>query len=332
MTGNTRTAPDGGLLPTQAQRDWIVHELERLRVLRGEAPFLEGTLHLPDDRSFPDAWEPTEEGARRLADRILGYAGLEAHAHVEGFTNDKEHALDERGRSRATQHEGAAAWYAGTDHRAQRCYFGVDVEGLRDPSSVVGTMCHEVAHAYRDAHTLVREDHDEEERLTDLTTVYLGFGVLTATSSYVYRSGGVSGSSFTGTEWSHAQRGYLSVAELCFALAVQVKARGGREVRAVAAALAPTQRACFEAALTALGVRRRTLPPWASFALVLLAPIVLVAALVVHALLARVPACAEHADCGATARDRCRDGVCMHLCESASECAAGQRCVRHACE
>lgn len=322
----------GALLPTPAQRAWISRELASLRADRGEATFLRGPLHFPDDRSFPDRWEASEDGVRRLTDRVLGLAGLDAHAEVVGFTHERDHELDERGRSRATRHEGAAAWYAGTDRETRTCFFGIDVEALEDATSVVGTVCHEVAHAYRDAHALVVEDRDEEERLTDLTTIYLGFGVLTAGASYVYRAGGVAGSSFQGTQWSHSQRGYLSVSELCFALAVQVAARGGGEAARVAAALAPTQRAAFEAALEALGVRRRWLPAWAPFALALLAPLLVVAALVAHAWLARRPQCHEHADCGSGPRERCRDGQCVRLCAHDAECPGQRRCVRHACE
>ena len=99
----------GALLPTPAQRAWISRELASLRADRGEATFLRGPLHFPDDRSFPDRWEASEDGVRRLTDRVLGLAGLDAHAEVVGFTHERDHELDERGRSRATRHEGAAA-------------------------------------------------------------------------------------------------------------------------------------------------------------------------------------------------------------------------------
>ena len=62
------------------------------------------------------------------------------------------------------------------------CLFGVDVEQLGDGLGVTATMAHEVAHAFRSRFGLALTDPeriDEEERLTDLTTIYLGAGVLT---------------------------------------------------------------------------------------------------------------------------------------------------------
>lgn len=325
-------------LPTPNQRAWIAAELARLRATCGDATFLEGPLHLPDARSFPDRWEPTVEGVRRLTDRVLRYAQLDARAEVVGYERDAAESvvLGERGDWQQTKHHGAAAWYAGTDFGAGVCKFGVDVAGLGEPISVVGTVCHEVAHAFRDAHTLTVESRDEEELLTDLTTVYLGFGVLTAGAAYVYRAQGADGLSLRGHQWSHSRRGYLSVGDLCYALALQVLARGGHEVDVVRAALEPTQRDAFDAALVSLG----HVLPKRRWWFALMAPLVLGPLLfawhqgwITRALHDAVPpSCTTAADCGGHQLDRCREGACVRLCESARDCDDGRACVHHACE
>lgn len=317
------------LLPTPARRTFVVRALETLRRARGDRAFVDGPIFEPGDRWFPDRWEPTTEGVRVLANRILRHAGLAPlEATVHGYRHDREGAFDQSGRARESWHEGAAAWYAGTDEAEGYCRFGVDLDGLAEAASIVGTMCHEVAHAYRDAHALVIEDRDREEELTDLTTVFLGFGVLTTNSAYVYRSQGLAGSSFGGHRWTHERRGYLSVAELAYALAYQVGVRRRGEQRHIAALLEPTQRACFEAALEELGVvePRRVWPAWASIALVLAAPAIGLALIVAYLLATRSTECRADHDCGSTRHDRCMSGICVRLCRDDADCEDGQRC------
>jgi hypothetical protein len=47
-----------------------------------------------------------------------------------------------------------------------------------------------VVHAYREHHGLTVITPRTEEELTDLTTIYLGFGVLPLNASYISRSNG----------------------------------------------------------------------------------------------------------------------------------------------
>jgi hypothetical protein len=273
------------LLPTPSRRTFIVRALETLRRQRGDASFVKGRIFEPGDRDFPDRWEASEAGVAALTRRILRHADLAwLDADVAGFRRaggGRDLAVGNRVAS--YQHEGVAAWYAGIDDETSRCLFGVDLDGLDEGASVVGTMCHEVAHAYRDVHDVAVDDRTTEEHLTDLTTVFLGFGVLTTNASYTYRSEGIAGASMRGHRWSHQKRGYLSPAEMAYALAYQIGLRGGREAAHVASLLEPTQRDCFEAALEELGVREapaRRMPWWVPFVLLLLVPALAFAALV----------------------------------------------------
>jgi hypothetical protein len=70
-------------------------------------------------------------------------------------------------------------------------------------------MGHEVAHAYRSHHRLQVDDRDREELLTDLTTIYLGFGILSVNNSYRFRKSGSLEGSLAYTRWSTSSSGYL---------------------------------------------------------------------------------------------------------------------------
>jgi hypothetical protein len=207
-------------------RAWLVGELRDLIALRGEGTFLRAPIREPTPQDFPDHFEPTERGVRALLRRILAYAGLaELEVHLDTFSQpDEVRELDERGEAKAWGHSGAAAWFAGVDQG--RCHFGVAAERIQEPITLVATLCHEVAHAWRAVHGLTLADRDLEERLTDLSTVYLGFGLLTTNGAYLYRAGGVYEGTKAYTQWSHTRGGYLGPEAMSFLLAALVKARG----------------------------------------------------------------------------------------------------------
>jgi hypothetical protein len=212
-------------------REWLLGALRTVIESRGAKTFLSAPILEPTPRDFPDPFEPNERGVRVLLRRILDYAGLpELRVELDTFSQpDEVRELDDHGRAKAWGHEGTAAWFAGID--GGQCHFGVAEERIGEPALLVGTLCHEVAHAWRTFHQLRTADRDVEERLTDLTTVYLGFGLLTTNAAYFYRqtgelTGGESGGSIAVTRWVHSRSGYLPPEAMSFLLAAQVKARG----------------------------------------------------------------------------------------------------------
>jgi hypothetical protein len=247
-----RSMPDVELIPPEGEREWVLDALRALVQTCGHEHLVSAPVVLPEARCFPDAWTPDADGVRRLALRILGYAALdELDVEVELF--DEGHAAAARPDAlvRTQAHEGAAAWFSGIVDRT--CRFGADVSLLDDPGGVTAALAHETAHAFRHVQGLVVEDRDLEECLTDLSTIYLGLGVLTANASLRHRSWSFAdgGSSLGGHAWSTSQLGYLSPQAMCFALAAfeRVRARGTAERRTIVAALETNQAGYFKAAL-----------------------------------------------------------------------------------
>jgi hypothetical protein len=100
------------------------------------------------------------------------------------------------------------------------------LERIGEPELLVATLCREVARAWRHTHRLAEDEREPDGRLIDLTTVHLGFGLLTTNASFRYRGA---------AEWQavHAPSGgaaahlaALPPEAMSFLLAVQVKARG----------------------------------------------------------------------------------------------------------
>jgi hypothetical protein len=246
-------------LLSEGDRGWLIGELRNLVGVCGAQRFLEAPILEPTPGDFPDAFEPSKRGVRVLLRRILDAAGLPAlDVALDTFSQpDEVRELDAHGRAKAWGHEGAAAWFAGIEGGV--CHFGVAEERVGEPAVLVGTLCHEVAHAWRSFHQVWIADRDVEERLTDLTTVYLGFGILTTNAAYVYRqSGELTGGEATGsiavTRWAHSRTGYLPPEAMAFLLAAQVKARrvGWLARRRIARRLETNQAAYFRWAMKQL--------------------------------------------------------------------------------
>jgi hypothetical protein len=215
------------LLPSPEEQDWITDALGEIARLAGFEPLVCAPLLLPEPRFFPDRWSPDVDGVRRLARRLQGYAGLEElKVEIELFDHDRELAPGGV-MPHSIHHEGAAAYFAGIVDDV--CLFGVDVEQLDDALGVTAAMAHEVAHAFRARFELAITDPervDEEERLTDLTTVYFGAGVLTTNAAARHRSGGLGDGLLQGHQWSFRTLGYLSPASMAYALAIVAVVRG----------------------------------------------------------------------------------------------------------
>ncbi len=237
------------------ERDWLLAGLRGLILRQGATRFLSAPIREPSPRDFPDDFRADEASVGRLLRRILGYAGMpDMEVELETFSQpDRVKALDAHGRAAEWGHDGAAAWFAGI--AGDSCSFGVAEERIGDdPVGLVATLCHEVAHAWRHFHQLAVRDRDVEERLTDLTTVYLGFGLLTTNGSYRYRASFELDGANTVTRWSHSRLGYLSPEEMSFLLAAQVRARGLSWLarRRLAGKLEANQAASFRWALRKL--------------------------------------------------------------------------------
>lgn len=91
---------------------------------------------------------------------------------------------------------------------------------LEQPQALIATFAHELSHyLLATAASPPPCDDDEMEFLTDLTAVYLGFGVFLANSRFdfsVLRDGQMEG-------WRMSHSGYLPEADLIFALALFIK-------------------------------------------------------------------------------------------------------------
>ncbi|MDP2315762.1 MAG: hypothetical protein Q8P41_22885 [Pseudomonadota bacterium] len=229
------------LLPTADEQQWALAALGDLVRRRGVDPLLTRPLVLPAPAFFPDPWTPDEAGVERILRRLLAYAGLpDARVRAE-VDREPDTTIAGWSGAAARHRNGAAGWYMGRDGGTYE--FGVDANFNHRPESLVAVLAHETAHAWRDTVGVQQDNRDAEELLTDLTTVYLGFGVLTTNAAWQFR--GVSDGLASG--WEKQQAGYLDFRTFAFLLALLAHARklGWWERTRLAWNLSPNQRAAF---------------------------------------------------------------------------------------
>ncbi|HEY5926588.1 MAG TPA: hypothetical protein VIV11_33100, partial [Kofleriaceae bacterium] len=217
---------------TDDEREWLTAETADLLEEVGIERYVANPLVEASDRWFPDEWHPDDGGVARLAKRVFGYAGL---ADVE-ITTDL-----------ASEDTGFAIIASELDHA--RVALVVDPEHLTDALTAVATLVDLAARVFRIRHDLVVTNEDEEKRLCDLTTIFLGFGIITTNAAYRYRaSGGLEGNVAV-TRWTHSEQGTLSASVMAYALAMQVVVRAdASERRAVSRQLERNQAEVFDAA------------------------------------------------------------------------------------
>lgn len=186
-----------------ARFDWLVETfgIERL----WHAPFL-----TPCETDFPDPFSGTEENVRVLFSRICGYLDIDVNRLRLGFFSNDD-PLECELAAMPTEaaglydgdHEKPAVWIARTE--------------LGDAESLVGTIAHELCHdillggGYLDA-----EEDTDHEFVTDLTTLYLGFGVFTSNSYLREKNWNTGNLEFSSTR----QKGYLKLPQLGYGLAL----------------------------------------------------------------------------------------------------------------
>lgn len=218
---------------TDEEREWLTTEMARLIQHAGLDSYVAAPLVEATDRWFPDEWHPDDAGVVRLGKRVFQHAGLaDVAITAELGTSESGQPLE--------LHE----------IDAEHVHFLVDAELLTDPLTLVAELAYYAAFAFRVRHDLDSDDVERERQLIDLTTIYLGFGILMTNAAYRYRASGELQGSMAITHWSHDEQGALPAAMMAYALAQQLVARGAQpgELRAVRRQLETNQADVFDTA------------------------------------------------------------------------------------
>jgi hypothetical protein len=234
---------------SEDQRQWVNEGLMRLEKLLGRRRMLEAKMVEPTAEDFPDSYDRTPESAERLFSRVCDYMRVDrSSVELEIFQDETEELREilpswrEDGGSRAAgvyvhAHEQDPERDAG----GGRMVVAIRSTMLKDPTSLVATIAHELGHVILLGGELMTPKTPDHEPMTDLVTVFLGLGIFTANSAAQFKQH----QDERRIGWSVRQLGYLSERVFGYALAKFAIERG--ELKAEwARHLRPNVRADFE--------------------------------------------------------------------------------------
>jgi hypothetical protein len=153
-----------------------------------------------------------------MLNRVCGYMGLNPGC-VEMSLYDDQAPLSGHPMLGGQWHAGTAGLY---QPEGGKFRIWVEATNLDDPLGMVATMAHELGHVHLLGHGRISPDAEDHEPLTDLLTVFLGLGVITANS--VIREQSWQDGPYAG--WKIGRRGYLSMSIFGYALALFARSRG----------------------------------------------------------------------------------------------------------
>jgi len=205
-------------VPSDHRIAWILDVYRWLLArLGGFDTFRRSLLFLPIPEHYPVAVDDPDKIASAMFELTRKYAGMSEWPCELKPHDDAPSAGDLLGN---VPHSSRSAGAAGTfqvDAEARRITITYSPRSLRDPESFVATIAHELSHY------LLASLRDpppggtaEAEHATDVTAVFLGFGVFLANSAVAF-------SQFqdaTMQGWRMERCGYLTEQELAYALGV----------------------------------------------------------------------------------------------------------------
>lgn len=245
-------------LPNVDEQKWLIQAFQELVATRGADHLVSMPIVEPTRHFFPDPWAFSPRGLDRVVRRLLQYARLtDLEPEIATFAQ-----VDSTGDAGENQHAcySTAGAFFGIENG--KCYFAFNEHAPDESEYAAGVMCHEVAHAYRAVHGLVRSSQEEEELLTDVTSVYLGFGILAANVNHRIRTYGTEVGYYVTYTWSNQRVGYLTPQAFAYLLALQIVARDLRsgERSRLLKHLEPNQAAFTRTALDSLRSSSRSVP------------------------------------------------------------------------
>lgn len=200
---------------------WMDASAQSLMRLLGRQRVLNATVITPDDRYFPDPYRADEASAHRIAGRIAGYLGVSPTSFELSFLEDAESPALRDLPTGYRRTRGAAGLYL-HEPTDGRYTIAVRRDLFCDPARLAATLVHELTHVILLGGGLMDQHAPHMEPLTDLATVLLGCGILTANAAFIFRQDGIGRSG----AWSVTTQGYLDERAWAYALAWYARERG----------------------------------------------------------------------------------------------------------
>lgn len=204
---------------TPEQQSWLEDSFALLTALFGAEKVKNAPLVLPSEVFFPRKWVPTEEWASFAFERVCEIMNVDIERVELVFELDSWHETRRLG-TYLGRTSGAAGTYRHlvTEEGPSRAAISIKSSLFSEPETMIAVMAHELCHVLLLGDNKIRRDMERMEPLTDLMTVFCGFGVFSANSAHVRK--------VDSSGWMESAHGYLTQREFGYALALFAWTRG----------------------------------------------------------------------------------------------------------
>jgi hypothetical protein len=197
----------------EEERLWVNEGFERLKRLLGEQRMLACDVIQPTDDYFPDKYDGSEAAVLTMLRRVCGYMKVDPENLALNIMADSSELM-ELGPAYSIRAGGPAGLHI-SEVGENKSVICVRQSLLKDPLTMVATIAHELGHVILLDGGLMSRDAEDMEPMTDLTTVFLGFGIFNANASLLFRK--YRDERYEG--WSTNRLGYLPQIVFGYALA-----------------------------------------------------------------------------------------------------------------
>jgi hypothetical protein len=162
-------------------RQWVDDGFHRLSRLLGRNRMLAAEVILPDAEYFPDPYDKSELAAEKIFSRICGYMQVDhSEIELEIFPDEIKELRTLLPYWRGGKEGGCAGLYVHPDDESRKMVVALRQSQLDDPLVLVATIAHELGHVILLGGGLMEHSVKDMEPMTDLLTIFLGFGIFNA--------------------------------------------------------------------------------------------------------------------------------------------------------
>jgi hypothetical protein len=193
---------------------WIEESLDWFVAEFGDEA-LRRPVVLPEESWFPAGYSGSEDDVRAEFRRLCEHLDVPAD-RVRLELEEAEDDLTENLSMLESSSSGATAHWRQDDDGAT--VVRIDMKQARQPVALVATIAHELGHERLLGEDRIDHDRRDGEPLTDLFTVFFGFGVFSANAAFEFHR--------SSTHYGTRRLGYLTEAMYGYALARYAWLRG----------------------------------------------------------------------------------------------------------
>jgi len=200
------------------ERLWVDEGFARLEKMLGRSRLLEAKVIEPIPEHFPDAYDASEAAAEILFARVCDYMQVERRRlKLEIFPDETEELRETSHWNINTGRQAAGVYIRdeAAEKEEDRVAIALRSTLLKEPIALVATVAHELGHVILLGGGHMDRNTPDHEPMTDLLTVFLGFGIFSANSAARFKQ--YSDAGWHG--WSMQRLGYLPQEVYGYALA-----------------------------------------------------------------------------------------------------------------